>query len=507
MNVLTTAALGLAVFTGTLATGTAPALAEKHALIVSINEYAKDPWKLRGAVNDGKNIERLLRGPLGYRPDQIKELFDQAATRDAILSNFRSWLIDATKPGDEVFFYFSGHGYQQPDTNGDEEDGLDETLVAADAEPDGKGGVRNMIIDDEMELLLDALKDRKVTVVIDSCHSGTISRGAFNEIEGARSLPLIPEIDRPQPISSRALALHRAETTFVAQVPGRMVWTAVAPYQKALEESRSNPVAGVFTTRFVRGIIDKKADANGDGIVTNAELYAYVQKESDVYCKSLQACQAGLTPTLEAPTAQLPLPVTGGEALDAAPSASPSAGPATTPLSEPTLPPASLQNTATALLANDNQGGVQVEVLPSGPIRVGQAVRFRVTSQVEGSLVLLDANAAGELIQLFPNEHSQAQNRSNRIYANRPLTVPDSTYGFEFTASEPAGQGKLIALVLQDPIDLSVQVSQHRDLNPVAKPVDYMAQIAERLRRPWTQGATTRMTRWSMTSMTYTITR
>jgi len=505
MNVLTTATFGLAVFAGALAAGTAPALAAKHALIVSINEYAKDAWKLRGAVNDGRNIERLLRGPLGYRPDEIKELFDRAATRDAILSNFRSWLIDSTKPGDEVFFYFSGHGYQQPDTNGDEEDGLDETLVAADAEPDGKGGVRNMIIDDEMELLLDALKDRKVTVVIDSCHSGTISRGAFDEIEGARSLPLIPEIDRPQPISSRAVALHRAETTFVPQVPGRTVWTAVAPYQKALEESRANPVAGVFTTRFVQGIIDRKADANGDGIVTNAELYAYVQKESDVYCKSLQACQAGLTPTLEAPTAQLALPVAGGQALGPTPSAAPSAGTANTP--PPVSTPANLQNTATALLANDNQGGVQIDVIPSGPIRVGQTVRFRVTSQVEGSLVLLDANAAGELIQLFPNEHSQAQNRSNRIYANRPLMVPDSTYGFEFTASEPAGQGKLIALVLQDPIDLSAQVSQHRDLNPVAKPVDYMAQIAERLRRPWTQGTATRMTRWSMTGKAYTISR
>ncbi|PWC40968.1 caspase family protein [Azospirillum sp. TSO35-2] len=502
MNVLTTAALGLAVFAGAVATGTAPALADKHALVVSINEYARDPWKLHGAVNDGKNIERLLRGPLGYRPDQIKELFDQAATRDAILSSFRSWLIDSTKPGDEVFFYFSGHGHQQPDTNGDEEDGLDETLVAADAEPDGKGGVRNMIIDDEMEVLLDALKDRKVTVVIDSCHSGTISRGAFDEIEGARSLPLIPEIDRPQPISSRAVALHRAETSFVPQVPGRMVWTAVAPYQKALEESRAHPVAGVFTTRFVQGIIDKKADANGDGVVTNAELYAYVQKESDAYCKSLQACQAGLTPTLEAHTAQLALPVTGGEVA-----AAPATMAATTSAPAPAPTPASLQNTATALLANDNQGGVQVEVLPGGPVRIGQTVRFRVTSQVEGSLVLLDANAAGELIQLFPNEHSQAQNRSNRIYANRPLMVPDSTYGFEFTASEPAGQGKLIALVLQDPIDLSAQVSQHRDLNPVAKPVDYMAQIAERLRRPWTQGTATRMTRWSMTSTTYTINR
>lgn len=489
--------LGLAVFGATLAAAPAPAAADKHALIVSINEYGKEPWKLRGAVNDGNNIERLLVGALQYRPDQIKKLFDRAATREAILSNFRSWLIDGTKPGDEVFFYFSGHGHQQKDENGDEDDGLDETLVAADAEPDGKGGVRNMVIDDEFEAMLDALKDRKVTLVIDSCHSGTISRGAFGEVEGARSLPWIPEIGRPEPVSTRAVTQHRAETTFTASAPGRVVWTAVAPYQKALEEARANPVTGVFTTRFVQGIMNKKGDANGDGVVTNAELYAYVQKESDAYCKSLQVCQAGLTPTLEAHTSQLSAPVVGAAAPAATPPVATAPGPA----------PAALQNTATALLANDNQGGVQIEVLPAGPVRIGQTVRFRVTSRIEGSLVLLDANAAGELVQLFPNEHSQAQNRSNRIYADRPLMVPDATYGFEFTASEPAGQGTLIALVLQDPVDISAQVNEHRDLNPVARPVDYMARIAERLRRPWTEGATTRMTRWSMTSTKYTINR
>jgi hypothetical protein len=275
----------------------------------------------------------------------------------------------------------------------------------------------------------------------------------------------------------------------VKQAPGRVVWTAVAPYQKALEDTHGSPVAGVFTTRLVHGILDKAADANGDGVVTNAELLAYVQRESENYCKTNSGCQTGLTPTLEASKDYLVASATGG-----AVPASASAG-------------AGMQNAATALLNNDNQGGVQIEVMPAGAVRLGQAVRFRVTSRIDGSLVLLDVNAAGELIQLFPNEFSQKQNRANRIYADRPLMVPDATYGFEFTASEPTGQGTLIALVLQDPVDISATVTPTRGLAPVATPMDYMEQIAERLRRPWTQGPTTRMTKWSMTSLTYTIGR
>lgn len=491
-------ALGIAAVAAVAAT---PAAAEKRALIVSINEYGRPQWKLRGAVADGLNIDRLLRENLGYRPDQIKQVFDTAATRDGILSAFREWLIQGTQPGDDVFFYFSGHGYQQKDANGDEEDQLDETLVAADAGPDGQGGVANMITDDEMDRLLDQLKDRKVTMVIDSCHSGTISRGSFGAVEGARSLPWIPEIGSPQPVTTRAIALHRGEVGFVAQKPGRMVWTAVAPYQQALEEVDHEPVSGVFTNRFINGVREKRADANADGAITAAELHAYVQKESDAYCRARPACKAGLTPMLETPAADLAAPVDGGQ-TQAAQTVS-----HTQPQPQPQPQPQQVQNSATALLANDNQGGVTLEVLPGPSARLGQAVRFRVTSRTEGTLILLDANAGGELVQIYPNEYSQAQNRSGRIQPGRPITIPDPTYGFEFTASEPVGQGTLIALVLQDPVDVSSLVNRTRDLTPIAAPVDYMAQIAERLRKPWTDGATTRLTRWSMTSVRYAITR
>lgn len=473
-----------------------PALAAKRALVVSIDNYIDPQARLQGAVNDGRNIQKLLTGTLGFAPDQVKMLLDRDATRAGILGTFQSWLVNGTGPGDEVFFYYSGHGLQVPDVSGDEQDGLDEALAPADVKV-GPSGFVNVILDDEIEALLDRLRDRQVTMMIDSCHSGTISRGAFGAPEGSRSYPLAG-ITLPPPPTTRAVQEHRQGKAFLESKPGRVVWSAVAPYQLALEERQGKPVGGVFTNRFVRGLAEKMADRNGDGVVTYAELHDYVLRESDAYCRRA-GCPAGLTPMLEAPRALLPKGVAGPVPLTPA-----AASPA--PVS-PAPPPQPVQTAASALLGTDNPGNVAIRILPGPDVRLGQTVRFEITSGVDGALVVFDVNAAGQLVQIFPNSFSDRTNKSGRIAAGRPLTIPDPTYGFEFTASEPAGQGQLIALVLQDPVDLGALLTRNRALQPVPAPVDHMADLAARLRRPWTQDTTTRPIRWSMTATTYRITR
>jgi hypothetical protein len=42
------------------------------------------------------------------------------------------WLVKGVQAGDVLFFHFAGHGTQQPDTDGNEADGLDEALVPCD---------------------------------------------------------------------------------------------------------------------------------------------------------------------------------------------------------------------------------------------------------------------------------------------------------------------------------------------------------------------------------------
>merc|ERR1712063_24596 len=91
------------------------------------------------------------------------------ATRKEILDGC-AWLVSGVSSGDKLFFHYSGHGTQVADTDGDEEDGMDEALCPADFRVNG------VIVDD----LLHEVLVRKVpagvqlTAIMDCCHSGTV---------------------------------------------------------------------------------------------------------------------------------------------------------------------------------------------------------------------------------------------------------------------------------------------------------------------------------------------
>lgn len=89
----------------------------------------------------------------------VKKL-DKRAIRDAFKKTFRATFAE---DGLSVIFY-SGHGGQERDRNGDEEDGLDETLCLADGQ----------FSDDLIyELLCEAPATQTVIFITDCCNSKT----------------------------------------------------------------------------------------------------------------------------------------------------------------------------------------------------------------------------------------------------------------------------------------------------------------------------------------------
>ncbi|RYP07231.1 hypothetical protein DL765_009221 [Monosporascus sp. GIB2] len=88
-----------------------------------------------------------------------------------------AWVLESAEKDDLVYFHFSGHGAQAttvyPSLKG--EKGLDEALVPIDANNGGK-----YLRDIEMALWLKKMvaKGLVVTVVLDSCHSGSATRGS-----------------------------------------------------------------------------------------------------------------------------------------------------------------------------------------------------------------------------------------------------------------------------------------------------------------------------------------
>ena len=153
---------------------------------------------------------------LGFDDRDIRMLLDSEATRDNVLASIEEWLIEGTKPGDEAFLFFSGHGYQQPDTDRDEADRLDETLVPVDVIVNEDDTIEGMITDDEMAVLLGRLTGRRVHVMVDACHSGTSNRLAVVD-EGWRYVKTPRRLDgRPIRIPAAASG---ADAAAVAAVP------------------------------------------------------------------------------------------------------------------------------------------------------------------------------------------------------------------------------------------------------------------------------------------------
>lgn len=148
-------------------------------MLVGINSY-KYPDRvpsLAGAINDVEAMKEVLAGRFDFPRENLATLKNEQATHAAIVAGIQQ-LIAKAKPDDIVVFYYSGHGSQLTDTSGDETDGMDETLVPYDSRDPARKVFD--ISDDELNGLFLQLssKTKNLTVILDSCHSGTGLRSA-----------------------------------------------------------------------------------------------------------------------------------------------------------------------------------------------------------------------------------------------------------------------------------------------------------------------------------------
>ena len=480
-----------------------------RALIITIGAYKADPRisPLAGPAEDARLMQSLATGKLGYAPGDIKLLQDDAATREGILKALNDWILQGTKAGDRVLIHYSGHGAQIPDTSGDEQDQLDEVLIPVNTAVNAQTGrLDNLILDDELERILAQLKDRRVTLIVDACHSGTVTRAVLGTAsnDAVRTPLALSAISQLPARGLGVVKVHREEPGFVTAQGNLTVWTAVSPMQEALDDIEVTPRSGHFTNRLVKALTSRVADTNHDGQTAHAELLDWLRAEGEAYCQRNQRiCRSGLLPTLEINKAMLTQPVE------------------TTLLGSPVIPQPLTTTTEIALTPPAVSVGpfqkprsAQVEVLrqqqvcqlPACVLKNGEVVRFRVKSDFKGYLTLLNIDPAGQLIQIFPNSRSVARNPNGLIRANQPLTIPDAYYGFEFTVEPPLGQGRVVALVTEDAIDLSDIVQAKRGLTVVAserESTDFLARLAERLRKPWTGDTLNRQARWAIAVADY----
>jgi hypothetical protein len=140
----------------------------RKALLVGINRYPDPANELRGCVNDVLLMRETLARHYGFTdPGNVRTLTDRHAATEAILEGL-AWLVDGAASGDSLVFHYSGHGSQVPDRNGDERDGLDETLCPYDLD------WAHPLTDDDLAAAVAPIpKGALLTVILDCCHSGT----------------------------------------------------------------------------------------------------------------------------------------------------------------------------------------------------------------------------------------------------------------------------------------------------------------------------------------------
>ncbi|KAG6328631.1 hypothetical protein ID866_10458 [Astraeus odoratus] len=154
-------------------------------------------------------------------------------TRRNILDAMR-WLVRDAQPHDSLFFHYSGHGGQIPDTNGDETDGLDEVIYPVDYKQAG-------------------------IIVDDSCHSGT-------------ALGQLPSIGWHM----RMIDYFSTDLPFVYRADGRLGESPVT--QRARREMSTE--ADVISFSACRDD-QTSADTTQRGVAVGAMSYAFITSLSE----------------------------------------------------------------------------------------------------------------------------------------------------------------------------------------------------------------------------------
>lgn len=164
----------------------------KRALLVGISKYSdKYSWN---AIN-GRNDVMLMKEVL--EDFNCVKLCDSKATHHNITRKLNNLLTEA-KEGDIIYLHFSGHGQPVEDVSSDEKDGWDEAFVPFDAgQIYGENGYKGNrhILDDDLGAYIYKIRKKIgskgfLYVVIDACHSGTMSREDNTDIPDEDDSPI-----------------------------------------------------------------------------------------------------------------------------------------------------------------------------------------------------------------------------------------------------------------------------------------------------------------------------
>lgn len=414
------------------------AQAEDRALLIGVGQYRD-----RGMGADLPGIEldigvmKDVAESLGFKPAATKVLLNREATLAAVRQTLQQWLVDGTTATDRVLIYYSGHGTQLPDEDGDEDDGLDEAWTLHDMAParrNGRATLDGVLLDDELAATLARIPSRQVLVLVDACHSGTSTRSG---------LGVLPRLGVQQAMG-KYYKLPQGEAAPVPTVKRLGVrgdnHLAISAARDA-EQSLATERGSVFTLAL-REAVAARREA---GQVSMRELW----QEASTFIASRLDGPLRFHPQLDGNLAMADWPVP-------LPSLAEGGGAAWRKLEQ------------LAVAA----GGVRV-AFSQPRYAEGAPMQLDVRTAQAGHLNVLSVGPDGVPLVLFPN----GQHRAQAVKAGAVVKLPTPLMKIGFTAGRPFGATLVVAVVTREPLDLHTLADGEHDEHGVLR--DVVGQLSE----------------------------
>ncbi len=149
--------------------GTLPPSPEKRwAIIIGISDYDGEENDIEYADDDALDMLNVLVNVYGYYRDHILLLISDYTTNNATKEDILraiDWLRNNEKEGDEVIFFYSGHGARGKANDGDKET-IDEAIVPYECTAE------SLIWDGELKALFANFDTSRIIFIFDSCYAG-----------------------------------------------------------------------------------------------------------------------------------------------------------------------------------------------------------------------------------------------------------------------------------------------------------------------------------------------
>lgn len=224
-----------------------------YALLIGIDGYKKNRLyeDLKGCVRDINLVASYLLETVKIPSERIfrltspnPEVAQTIATKDLeatyanIVAQFKA-ITELAQAGEQVYIYYSGHGGRAttiyPELKGANQ--YDEGIVPSDI---GAGG--RYLLDVELAMLLKRMTDKGliVTLIMDSCHSGGVTRGDGAIRSGEKT-------DKTPPNQESLVAsldeLSKNWKTLTEKVDGDIAWVPPIKNYLLLAACRPNELA------------------------------------------------------------------------------------------------------------------------------------------------------------------------------------------------------------------------------------------------------------------------